>query len=314
MVVIRGLDRYRPSTRPAAVAIGNFDGVHLGHRRILGRLGTRARARGLRPLVLTFFPHPERVLGKKTTLMIQTLDQRLQSLEREGIETAVVTPFDDEFSALSAEDFVDRILFAKLRAVEIVVGEDFRFGKDREGGTERLRARGRRHGIGVRVVPPETISGRVVSSSAVRSLLRRSRVREAALFLGRPYEIRGTVVPGHARGKALGFPTANLETENEILPEGVFLTRTAWGTRDYPSLTSIGTNPTFGERTMSAETHLLDYRGSLYDRVLSVRFLDKIRPPAAFRSPRNLVARMEADLARARAYFGEPAGRKKRRN
>jgi riboflavin kinase/FMN adenylyltransferase len=285
MVVIRGLDRYRPSTRPAAVAIGNFDGVHLGHRKILGRLRTRARARGLRPLVLTFFPHPERVLGKKTTLMIQTLDQRLESLEREGIETAVVTPFDEEFSALSAEDFVDRILFAKLRAVEIVVGEDFRFGKGREGGTDRLRARGRRHGIGVRVVPP-----------------------------GRPYEIRGTVVPGHARGKALGFPTANLETENEILPEGVFLTRTAWRTRDYPSLTSIGTNPTFGEGTLSAETYLLDYRGSLYGRVLSVRFLDKIRPPAAFRSPRDLVARMEADLARARAYFAKPDDREKRRN
>jgi riboflavin kinase/FMN adenylyltransferase len=308
MVVIRGLGRTRPASRPSAVAIGNFDGVHLGHRKILARLRARAKARGLRSLVLTFFPHPERVLGKFPILMIQSLDQRLETFEEEGVDAAVVTPFDEKFSALSAEDFVRVVLVKTLRAAEIVVGENFRFGKGREGDGELLRTLGRRHGLAVRIIPPETVSGKVVSSSAVRALLAKGRVRQAARFLWKPYEIRGTVVVGRSRGKALGFPTANLRTENEILPEGVFITRTAWGGLVLPSLTSIGTNPTFREGILSVETHLLDFRGRLYGRRLRVRFLDKIRSPAAFARPEDLVVRMEADQAKARAYFrGHPA-------
>jgi riboflavin kinase/FMN adenylyltransferase len=239
--------------------------------------------------------------------MIQSLGQRLEAIEEEGIDAAVVTSFDEKFSALSADDFVGEVLVKTLRAAEIVVGENFRFGKAREGDTELLRTLGRRHGLAVRIVPPEIVSGRVVSSSAVRSLLAKGRVRQAARFLGKPYEIRGTVVSGRSRGKALGFPTANLRTENEILPEGVFITRTAWAASDLPSLTSIGTNPTFREGILSVETHLLDFRGSLYGRRLRVRFLEKIRPPAAFPGPEDLVVRMEADQAKARSYFrGHP--------
>ena len=314
MVVTRGLDRYHPGSRRAAVAIGNFDGVHLGHRKILARLRARAGARGLRPLVLTFFPHPERVLGKKKILMIQSLAQRLERFEEEGVEAVIVTPFDEKFSALSAEEFVLKVLSERLRAAEIVVGENFRFGRGREGGAALLRTLGPRYGLGVRVVAPALISGRVVSSSAVRLLLGRGRVKEAARFLGRPYEIRGGVVLGHSRGKELGFPTANLKADNEILPEGVFITRTSWGASFLPSLTSIGTNPTFRDGVLSVEIHILDFEQSLYGRILTVRFLEKIRPTRIFPDADFLAARMAADLARARALFRKETARKRRRN
>ncbi len=308
MVVIRGLDRYRAGSRPSAVAIGNFDGVHLGHRKILARLSARARSKGFRPLVLTFFPHPERVLGKTQTLMIQSLDQRLEKLEEQGIDTVVVTPFDKKFSALTAEAFITEILSDRLRAADIFVGQNFRFGKGREGDTALLRALGRRHGLGVRVVAPAVVSGRVVSSTGVRLLLGRGRIKEAARLLGRPYEIKGRVVPGRSRGKALGFPTANLRTENEILPEGVFLTLTSWGRSFRPSLTSIGTNPTFRDKVLSVETYVLDFKKSLYGRTLSVRFLEKIRPTRVFPDADHLASRMAADLERARAYFRKRNG------
>jgi len=303
MVVYRGLDDPRLSPRPAAVAVGNFDGLHLGHRKILDRLCAAARARGLRSLVLTFAPHPERALGRSSVRMIDTPEARLERFRATCIDAVVVTPFDPAFARLDPGEFVERTLRGRLGAREVVVGRSFRFGRGRRGGVALLKRLGERAGLRVRIVPPARRNGRVISSTAVRSLLERGRVDEAARLLGRPYEVRGRVVRGERRGRRLGFPTANLATSSEILPEGVFITETVWRGRVHASLTSVGTNPTFGPHPLSVETLLLGFRGSLYGAPVTVRFLRKLRPTRSFRSAEALAERIKKDCAEARAWF-----------
>jgi riboflavin kinase/FMN adenylyltransferase len=303
MVVYRGLDDPRLLPRPAAVAVGNFDGLHLGHRKILTRLCSLAGERGLLSLALTFEPHPERALGRKSVRMIDPPEIRLERLRGTCVDAVVITPFDAAFSHLGCAAFVDGILRAKLGAREVVVGRGFRFGRNRRGDTRRLRALGRRAGLNVHVVAPAVVGGRTVSSTAIRRLVGHGRVEEAARLLGRPYEIAGHVVRGSARGRRIGFPTANLVTPNEILPEGVFITETLRGGRTFPSLTSIGTNPTFGRNPLSVETLLLDFRGSLYGAGITVRFLRKLRPTRTFSGAEALASRIAEDVEAARAWF-----------
>jgi riboflavin kinase/FMN adenylyltransferase len=303
MVVFRGLSDPRLPVRPSAVAVGNFDGLHLGHRKLLARLCALAREKRLRSLVLTFEPHPERAIGRRSVQLIDTPAQRLERLRGTCIDAVAVIPFDPSFARLGCREFVKTILRDKLGAREVVVGRDFRFGRGRSGDAVRLKALGRESGIGVHVVPPAVLGGRTVSSTAVRALLERGRVAEAARLLGRPYEITGRVVRGAARGRRIGFPTANLETANEILPRGVFITETVRKGRVFPSLTSVGTNPTFGPSPLRVETLLLDFRGSLYRAEITVRFLRKLRPTRTFSGAATLAARIAGDVAAARAWF-----------
>jgi len=303
MVVYRGLDDPRLRPRPAAVAVGNFDGLHRGHRRILARLCALARRRGLRSLVLTFEPHPERALGQRSVRMIDTPGQRLARLRGTCVDAVAVIPFDPSFARLSGPAFVDDVLRGRLGAREVVVGRGFRFGRDRRGDTVVLRRLGRRVGLGVHVVAPVVLAGLTVSSTAVRGLIVRGRVEEAARLMGRPYEIAGRVVEGRRRGRRIGFPTANLETRNEILPRGVFISETVRRGRAYASLTSIGTNPTFGPHELSVETLLLDFHGSLYGAAISVRLLKKLRPTRRFPDAASLAGRIRRDIAEARRWF-----------
>ena len=303
MVVVRGFEDLRPLPRPVAVAIGNFDGLHLGHRKILSALRDAAAARRLASLVLTFDPHPERALGRKSIRMIDTLDQRLDRLSRVGVEAVLVVPFDRAFSRLAGRDFAQDILRDRLDAREVVVGRDFRFGCGRRAGVAELKAFGRRLGFGVRAVAPALVGGVPVSSSLIRRLLLHGRVEEAARRLGRPYEIAGEVVPGAARGRRLGAPTANLRTANEILPDGVFVTEAVWKRRRLPSVTSIGTNPTFGPNPVSVETHILDRRIRFCGARLSVRLLRRIRPTRKFPDREALAAAIRQDVAAAREHF-----------
>jgi riboflavin kinase / FMN adenylyltransferase len=303
MVVYHGLDDPRLRPRPAAVAVGNFDGLHLGHRRILDRLCRLAARSGRRSLVLTFEPHPERALGLKSVRMIDTPAQRLDRLRGTCVDAAVVIPFDRAFARLDGPAFVDLVLRQTLGAREVVVGRGFRFGRDRRGDTASLRRLGREAGLCVHVVPPVVRGGLTVSSTLVRRLLGRGRVDQAARVLGRPYEVAGRVVRGRQRGRRIGFPTANLETGNEILPPGVFITETLRRGRTYSSVTSIGTNPTFGSHPLSVETLLLDFHGPLYGAAITVRFLRKIRPTRTFGGAEALAAAIGRDVETARAWF-----------
>ena len=303
MVVFRGLSDPRLPARPSAVAVGNFDGLHLGHRKLLARLCDLAREKRLRSLVLTFEPHPERALGRRSVRLIDTPAQRLDRLRGTCIDAVAVIPFDPSFARLGCRQFVEAVLRDKLGAREVVVGRGFplRPGPERRcRPVEGARPRGR---DGVHIVPPAVLGGGTVSSTAVRALLERGRVAEAARLLGRPYEIAGGVVRGAARGRRIGFPTANLDTANEILPRGVFITETVRKGRVFPSLTSVGTNPTFGPSPLRVETLLLGFRGSLYGAEITVRFLRKLRPTRTFSGATTLAARIAGDVAAARAWF-----------
>jgi len=303
MVVYRGFAAYRSSGRATAVAVGNFDGVHLGHRKILDCLRSAAHEDGLRTLVLTFTPHPERVLGKKDVRMIDTLEQKLAKLRAARVEAAVVTEFDRGFASLGQREFLEDILMRHLGAKEIVVGRNFRFGKNRSGGTIDLRRLGRVLGIGVHIISPVVRGGLVVSSSAIRRFLLHGKMEQANRMLGRNYEVIGRVVPGQARGRRLGYPTLNIAAENEILPDGIFVTETVIRGREYPSVTSIGTNPTFGRNPLSVETHLLNQTGGFPAGEAAIRFHTRIRTTKAFPSAAALAARIARDVEAAQAFF-----------
>jgi riboflavin kinase/FMN adenylyltransferase len=303
MKVTIGLETYEPGARPTAVAIGNFDGLHLGHRRILQTLRRVSRRRKLRSLVLTFHPHPERVLGRTKTLMLQTVLQRLESLRGSGVDRVLVTGFDRRFSGLSPRDFMKTVLRDRLNAAAVVVGGNFRFGRNRTGDIKALKALGAGLGLEAHAVAPVRKNGLVVSSSLIRGLVAKGRVEDAARYLGRPYRVSGRVIHGRAIGRKIGFPTANLHSENEILPAGVFITLARVGNTLHPSVTNIGFRPTFGRGGLSLETVLLEARKNLYGRTMDVFLIKRIRRERKFASPGALTRQIARDVQTARDYF-----------
>ena len=304
MQVVRELDFHRLFAGPTAVAAGNFDGLHLGHQKILRTLVEHARRGGLRPVVLTFSPHPERVLGRNQIAMIQTLAQRLDGFRSAGVQAVVLAPFTRAFAGLPEDDFIGRVLVGALGAREVIIGRDFRFGSGRRGGVRSLTAAGKKAGFGVHPVPPVCRGGRVVSSSRLRRLLAAGAVGEAAALLGRPYEITGRVVGGSERGRTMGFPTANLLPDNEIIPPGVFVTETLVGGQAHASVTNVGRRPTFGGGPLGVETFLLDFRGSLYRRRVGLRFIKRLRDERSFSGPGPLVDQIRRDVRAARRLLG----------
>lgn len=303
MELIRGLDSLPPLTRHTAVAIGNFDGVHLGHQVILRLLVTEARRKDFPSYVLTFFPHPENILGRERIPMIQTQEQRLRDIDKYGVTASVVILFDQSFAALTSQEFVEKILIERLRAREVIIGANFRFGRDRTGDLATLKASAELRGFRVRSVPPVKRRGRIVSSSLIRRLLQEGRIESAQDFLGRAYEIEGAVVKGRSRGKGLGFPTANIQPENDILPKGVFLTLALVDEKAFPSLTNIGQRPTFGDRDRVIESYIIGFAGDLYGKRLRIQFCRKVREERKFLSGADLTAQIKKDLDTAKAFF-----------
>lgn len=303
MIVSLGLKDLPGTGSRVAAAIGNFDGLHVGHRKIMAYLLEEARRDGVVPAVLTFYPHPEKVIGRRPMSMIDTLEQRLDRLEGLGIGLTVVIPFDREFAATSCSVFLRDVVAGKVRAVKIVVGENFRFGRDRKGDLALLTRFGRENGIDVLGIPRVVSSGSPVSSSRIRALLRKGAVEEAASLLERPYEITGTVSRGDSRGAGLGFPTANLLPENEILPSGVYISKTVFRGDALPSVTFIGTSTTFGKTAPTVETHILDFQGDLLGAKLGIRLLRRTRPVRKFSGSRALAAQIALDVEGAASFF-----------
>lgn len=303
MKVLRGLHERPAFPGGTIVAIGNFDGLHLGHQRILRFLVEKAQEKGLVSLVLTFSPHPERVLGGGRIAMIQTLEQRLAGIRSAGVQAVLLASFDRTFAGLTSAEFVDRVIVSSLRAKEVVVGENFRFGRSRQGDVDDLRRFGQKLGFAVSPIPSAVRNGKVVSSSLIRRLLDEGRVSAANTLLGHPYEIGGQVVRGSGRGRGLGFPTANIQTPNEILPRGVYLTAADILGRSYPSLTNIGHRPTFGGGRLQVETHIFDFQGTLYRRRICLRFLRRLRGEKKYAGPAGLISQVQKDIAAAQSYF-----------
>jgi riboflavin kinase/FMN adenylyltransferase len=287
------------------VAVGVFDGVHVGHQRILNRAANAAATMGGRATAVTFHPHPEAVLRPRSAPRILTLPTRkAELLGSAGIEEVVTLKFDREFAQLSPEAFCQVVLSDRLATRAVMVGENFRFGRDGAGTAAHLNAYGRSHGFAVESVPLVNYAGEPISSTRVRVLLRAGEVAQAAELLGRPHRVEGTVISGAGRGRTLKAPTANLKVvRNMALPRlGVYATRSVvGGVRSYPSVTSVGTNPTFeSTRKVRIETLLFDFEGDLYGTQIGIDFLERIRGQKAFSDTRALGERIAQDIEAAR--------------
>lgn len=298
--------------RGAVVTIGNFDGVHRGQRRLIERVRGRAGDRGAESMVVTFEPHPLKVLRPRAApLALTTMEQKLGLLEESGVDLCAVIEFTSEFARTGAAEFVNDFLVERLSVAEVHVGSRFTFGRGREGSLDYLVERGAKLGFGAYGVAEVMYDGEAISSTRIRALVAEGRVEEAAELLGRGYAVVGRVEPGDARGRELGWPTANLAVANEIFPgDGVYATevRIAGESDDRRSITNVGTRPTFeGDGRRSIECHLLDFDGDLYGRKLELRFRRRLRGERRFASPEELVRQIELDVAAAREYFAGSA-------
>jgi riboflavin kinase/FMN adenylyltransferase len=290
-----------------------FDGLHLGHQLVMKTVVDRARAVGAAPTVITFEPHPRAVLHPASAPpLLQTLDQKIEALSVLGIEQAIVIHFDRAFSEIRAEDFLREVIVARLHAKEVYLGRGFFFGHNREGNIELLRRVSRQLGFLADEVPEVRLRGTRIGSTWIRELLQEGRVNLARRMLGRPYGVEGPVVRGAARGASLGFPTANVQPRNRVIPRGgVYVTATLIDGQWRRSVTNIGVRPTFGDRTEPAvETHVMNWSGDLYGGVVRVRFLHRLRDEKKFGSVEELISQITRDVGRAEAYF-DRAGVKK---
>lgn len=308
MRIYRCLEEVPADFGPSALTIGNFDGVHCGHRRILRRLKAVAEERGWKPSVLTFDPHPARVLApERAPLLMTSPERRAELMREEGMEQVAILPFTPEFAQLSPEEFVGHVIVGRLGARAVLVGADFRFGHQQAGDVGLLETFGRRFGFLTEVVPAVSSRGRMVSSSGIRDLIRAGEVSLAARFLEKPYRLEGEVVSGRGVGSRQTVPTLNLDTAAELMPaRGVYVTRTRdlESGRQWASITNIGYRPTFGASdARTVETFLLDPLEGPTPHRIAVEFLRRIRDERRFDSPEALKARILRDAAAARAYF-----------
>ncbi len=302
---------YPDDPRPASwhqpvLALGNFDGLHRGHMKIIERVRRRAEERGGVAVLLTFEPHPTQVVRPdKAPRLLMSRAQKLDALEQAGMNGVAIVRFTRELSLWSPEQFVQRVLADWLHVAEVWVGANFLFGHDRAGNFTLLRLLGVRDGFRAEKIDPVRYKDFVVSSTRIRRLISEGRVDEAAALLGREYAIEGVVVPGDRRGHDLGFPTANLQTPNELLPpNGVYATLMLVDGVIHPSVTNIGVRPTFGDTYAAVvETHMLDEDADLYGKRVRLAFVQRMRDERAFPGPDALRTQIEADCRHARSLF-----------
>jgi riboflavin kinase/FMN adenylyltransferase len=288
------------------LTIGNFDGVHKGHLVLFEKVKERARAIGGESAVMTFEPHPIRVMKPgNDPLLITPTSQKLDLIARAGIEVIFCLPFTREFAAISAEAFVKNILVEKIGVKEIVVGYDYTFGRNREGNTRMLMDMGEKFGFAVHHIGPVHIDHTLVSSTSIRKLVEEGQLSEAKKLLGRDYQIQGTVVRGQNRGGTLlRCPTANLQVVDELLPKkGVYAVTVLIDGKTYEGVTNIGHNPTFGTSALSLETHILDFHGDLLGKTIKVNFLQRLRDEKTFDSIGALSDQIAQDVEQARVLL-----------
>lgn len=292
------------------VTIGNFDGVHRGHQSMFATLISRAHAAGTPAVVMTFDPHPISLLRPQhTPPALSLLDHKLELFERHGVDTVVVYPTDHALLRLTPDEFFRNIVVGELNAVGLVEGPNFYFGHNRTGNVQTLKVLCEASGRLLEVVPAVIVNGRMISSSEVRSRIAAGQIAEAVEMLGHPYRVRGIVGGGARRGRAIGFPTANLEGIVTLLPpDGVYAGICAVGQTTYPAAINLGPNPTFGEAARKFEVHLLGFTGDLYGRTLDVDLLARIRDVVRFESGDALKQQLKQDLEAVRALANATAG------
>jgi riboflavin kinase / FMN adenylyltransferase len=299
--------RFGGARKPTAVTIGNFDGVHVGHQKILLGVIERARSMDAMSAVLTFYPHPARVLRPEVAPgLLETLPQRLAEFEALGMDAALVLKFDQELAKASAEEFAQKFLVETLRTRAVLVGANFRFGHKQAGDVKLLEELGRKDGFDVEIVEPVLVDGVLVSSSAIRQAVREGRVEEAQRMLGRPFALAGEIRAGSGLGRRLVVPTLNLATEQETLPKnGVYATAVVLGGKSYQAVTNVGMRPTFDGQKLAIESHLFDFSETVTSAVMTVKFLTRLRDEQKFAGPEALREQILKDIERAKELFAK---------
>jgi riboflavin kinase/FMN adenylyltransferase len=302
MRLLRSLDQLPADLRHGAVTIGNFDGVHRGHAKLVERLLAKARELGGPAIVFTFDPHPVRLLRPDAAPPPLTwTDRKAQLLDELGVTAVIAYPTDEALLQLSPEQFFGRIVQERLAAKGMVEGPNFFFGHGRAGNIDTLAGLCQAAGVSLEIVPPVQMGSEFVSSSRVREAVQAGDVDLARQLLTRPYRVRGMVTHGAGRGAKIGFPTANLEAIDTLLPaQGVYAARAFTLAGNWPAAINIGPNPTFGEQALKVEAHLIDFTGSLYGQPLEVEFLSRLRSIRPFESVEVLKAQLSRDVAAAR--------------
>lgn len=303
MEIYWNLDEITAPFDAACVTIGNFDGVHLGHQQLFSEVVNRAARNNGKSTVVTFDPHPLRVLRPDTIKLISTIEQKIEQIEKAGIDLLVIIPFDRKFAATSAEQFVQKILLETIGMQELVVGYDYAFGKGRSGDTTFLKEQGAQLGFPVTVIEPFYKEKLLVSSSKIRELVHTGRMLDARKLLGRPYQIRGVVQVGKKRGSTeIGYPTANLQVnEEDLVPRiGVYVTQVVCDEACYGGVLNIGYNPTFGEERLVAETHIFDFNKDIYGRPIRLNLLKFLRDERMFPGISELSEQIRSDVIEAK--------------
>ena len=296
--------------RGVVIALGTFDGVHLGHQMVIRRAVEEGRKRGLRVAVVTFDPHPQAVLRPGSELkLLTTLEVRKEILLACGVDEVHAMRFDENLTKKNPEEFVREVLVGKFKAAVVIVGENFRFGHKASGNIEDLRRHMRETGGEAYALPIYAFLGESINSTKIRALIAGGEVREAARLLGRSYSLRGKVVVGDKRGRVIGFPTANVLPEAcSLVPgRGVYVGHLWVEAERYGACTNVGVAPTFDQRDSRVEAHLLDYQGDLYGRVVGVTFVERLRPEKRFFGADELKEQIERDIVEARKILREDA-------
>ncbi|MFN8397185.1 MAG: bifunctional riboflavin kinase/FAD synthetase [Bacteroidia bacterium] len=302
MKVFRSLDGFERGTRTVAT-IGTYDGVHLGHQKILGRLLSTAKEVGGESLVISFHPHPRLVLqpDDKSLRILQSIDEKIAALEALGIDKLLLIPFTKEFAALDSQSFIEQVLVQTVGIHRIVIGYDHQFGRDRRGGLRDLEEAGKGHGFSVEEIPAQQIDDANVSSTLIRKALTAGDIETATKFLGYDYQLAGTVVEGQKLGRTIGYPTANIEPSDplKLIPAiGVYLARLWIGGEPHYGMLNIGKKPTVGDNfPLGIEIHLFDFNRNIYGQTVRVEFLDWIRPDVKFASLDELIEALHQDRA-----------------
>ncbi len=297
MRVVRDFNRYCDINNPV-VALGNFDGIHIGHQALIKKTVDTAKKIDGAAVLFTFYPHPIKVVEKRREpFIIQTFKEKVKIAESLGIETVVCARFTKSFANMHPEDFIKDILIDKLRVKSVCVGHDYTFGKDGRGGIKTLREYANRYGFELSVIPPVKIDGIIVSSSRIREFLRVGNVKYANKFLGRPYKISGVVKKGDGRGASLGFPTANIYPKNEIiLKNGVYAAYVYVDSKKYKAAVNVGNNPTFKGVDKHIEVFIMEFNENIYSKKIEIEFVDFIREEKRFRKVDELIARIDKDI------------------
>ena len=298
MEVIHNIANYRPK-KPAILTIGTFDGVHIGHQKIISDLVAKAKKENLCAVVLTFFPHPRMVLQKESQLkMIDTLKEKRQLLEILGVEILIIQPFTLEFSRMTAIEYTRDVLVNGLGISKLIIGYDHRFGRNREATVEDLKNFGLDYDFTVEEIPAQDIASIAVSSTKVRNAITAGEIKKANQYLGRPFSLSGTIVKGDKIGRKIGFPTANLyiEEKYKLKPQnGVYLVQCHWDNQKYFGMMNVGKRPTISGKETQIETYFFDFDGDLYGKKLNINLLEKIRDEQKYDSLESLGNQLNID-------------------